>query len=115
MDIKRKLLGATLSATVALTFASAPITLALAAQNEIKCYGVNSCKGHSDCKTTTHACKGQNSCKGQGFLKETKQQCEKMGGSLTETGLPSTPTAAPGGNMMNPNQTPSASGMGSSQ
>jgi hypothetical protein len=45
------------------------------------CYGVNSCKGQSDCKS---ACKGQNSCKGHGFKDLTAQQCSAQHGSTTE-------------------------------
>lgn len=47
------------------------------------CYGVNACKGQSDCKSGDHACKGQNSCKGQGFKDMTASACEAAGGSLT--------------------------------
>jgi uncharacterized membrane protein len=47
------------------------------------CYGVNSCKGHSDCKGGNHSCKGKNSCKGQGFKDLTAQQCEEQGGSTS--------------------------------
>jgi hypothetical protein len=47
------------------------------------CYGVNSCKGQSDCKSASHACKGQNSCKGQGFKDLSAQQCSAQHGSTT--------------------------------
>ncbi|HVV69892.1 MAG TPA: hypothetical protein VHE99_12830 [Gammaproteobacteria bacterium] len=83
--IKKNLIGTALATTVALAFTVAPITQALA--DNVKCYGVNSCKGQSACKTSTfyaHACKGQNSCKGQGYLELTKEQCEKMHGTETE-------------------------------
>ena len=48
------------------------------------CYGVNSCKGTSDCKSHGHDCKGQNECKGQGFKALTAKASAKAGGSLTE-------------------------------
>jgi len=48
------------------------------------CYGINSCKGQSDCKSGSYACKGQNSCKGQGFKDLTAQQCSAQHGSTTE-------------------------------
>ena len=63
--------------------ASAP---AYAKSHEAKvapCYGVNACKGQSDCKSGNHDCKGQNSCKGQGFKAESKGACKADGGSLT--------------------------------
>ena len=47
------------------------------------CYGVNSCKGQSDCKSGSHACKGQNSCKGQGFKDLSAQQCQTQHGSTS--------------------------------
>jgi uncharacterized membrane protein len=50
--------------------------------SQVHCYGVNSCKGTSDCKSGTHDCKGQNDCKGQGFKFESSQQCKADGGSL---------------------------------
>ena len=50
----------------------------------VHCYGVNSCKGTSDCKSYGHECKGQNSCKGQGFKAKTAKKCAAAGGTLTE-------------------------------
>jgi uncharacterized membrane protein len=50
----------------------------------VHCYGVNSCKGMSDCKSGAHDCKGQNDCKGQGFKATTAKACTAGGGSLTE-------------------------------
>lgn len=49
----------------------------------VHCYGVNTCKGTSDCATAKTSCKGQNECKGQGFIATTAKKCAKMGGSLT--------------------------------
>ena len=50
----------------------------------VHCYGVNSCKGTSDCKTAKHDCRGQNTCKGVGFKELTAEACAQQGGSLTE-------------------------------
>lgn len=50
----------------------------------VHCYGVNSCKGTSDCKTSKHDCKGQNACKGDGFKELTEKACAAAGGTLTE-------------------------------
>jgi uncharacterized membrane protein len=50
----------------------------------VHCYGVNTCKGTSDCATAKTSCKGQNECKGSGFLAKTASECAKLGGSLTE-------------------------------
>jgi uncharacterized membrane protein len=43
---------------------------------KIKCEGVNSCKGKSDCKTAHNACQGKNSCNGMGFLTMTQAECD---------------------------------------
>ena len=48
------------------------------------CYGINTCKGTSDCATAANSCKGQNECKGTGFKAIAKSSCAAQGGSLTE-------------------------------
>ena len=57
---------------------------AIAKSGDVKvhCYGVNGCKGQSDCKTASNDCKGQNSCKGHGFKELSKSECRADGGSL---------------------------------
>ena len=55
---------------------------AVAKVAEVKCSGINSCKGTSACATATTACQGQNSCKGQGWIKATKTDCEAKGGKV---------------------------------
>lgn len=48
-----------------------------ASAGQVKCSSVNSCKGQSACKTTTHSCKGLNSCKGHGFvMMESEAACK---------------------------------------
>ncbi len=56
--------------------------LAVAANDAVHCYGVNSCKGTADCATASNACKGQNACKGHGFKGETAVQCLTDGGVI---------------------------------
>jgi len=46
------------------------------AEAKVKCEGVNSCKGHGECKSAQNACKGKNGCGGQGFLMMTKAECD---------------------------------------
>ena len=65
-------------ATAAPSFAAAK-----ASAENVHCYGVNSCKGTSDCKSGNHDCKGMNECKGQGFKAMTSKACAKAGGSET--------------------------------
>ena len=74
------------AALVALSSASIS-TPALAkgtkAAQAVHCYGVNDCKGQSDCKSGNHECKGMNDCKGQGFKALSKSACLAKHGSLT--------------------------------
>lgn len=58
----------------------------LSADDAAHCYGVNSCKGSADCKTTTHECKGMNACKGHGFKALTAGQCLAKGGTIGDLG-----------------------------
>ena len=83
--LKSTLTVASTAAFLALA-AAAPTAPAYAAKADklVPCYGVNDCKGHSDCHSATNDCKGQNSCKGQGFKDLTKKQCAAQGGSLTQ-------------------------------
>ena len=55
---------------------------AVSGADMVHCYGVNSCKGTADCKTTTHACKGMNGCKGQGFKAMKAGECLTKGGTI---------------------------------
>ena len=74
----------TLAAAAALFALSGAVDVSHAAAKTIHCYGVNSCKGTSDCKSGAHACKGQNDCKGQGFKAESAKKCAADGGKTSE-------------------------------
>jgi uncharacterized membrane protein len=65
-----------LAAAAAVLFSTAVVSTASADDAKVKCAGVNSCKGHSACKSANNACKGQNSCKGKGFLEMTQADCD---------------------------------------
>ena len=71
----RILSGVALAAAAAVMFSTAASTVR-ADEAKVKCEGVNSCKGHSACKSANNACKGQNSCKGKGFVEMTQAQCD---------------------------------------
>lgn len=76
---------ASAAALFALVAASTPAAAAAAAKGDAKvvaCYGINSCKGQSDCKSGNHDCKGMNDCKGQGFKDVTVKACKAAGGVL---------------------------------
>ena len=88
---KASLSVAAVAAVMALTnFAASSPASGQQAQNAaqdakvVHCYGVNSCKGMSDCKSGKHDCKGMNDCKGQGFKELSSKACTAQGGSLTE-------------------------------
>jgi len=84
MTILRTGLSIVAAAAVIAITSVAPSVAADKDAAKVHCYGVNSCKGTSDCKTAKHDCKGQNTCKGQGFKEMSAQQCEAAGGSTTE-------------------------------
>lgn len=84
------------------TFASAALAIALStsanagdnpagavgasigAGDKVHCYGIHSCKGNSDCKTTEHSCKGKNSCGGHGFKAMAAKACLDAGGTISD-------------------------------
>ncbi len=84
--MSHQLSGVALAAAVAAIFTSgallAPVAQA-ADMAPVQCAGVNSCKGHSDCKTAKSECKGLNACKGQGWVaKESAKACMDAGGKV---------------------------------
>jgi len=55
----------------------------MAKADGVHCYGINSCKGNTSCKSANNDCKGQNSCKGKGWLKtSSKTECSEKGGTV---------------------------------
>ena len=86
MNNKKKVIGLTLATAAALAFASLPATATFAQGVQVKCYGINSCKGQGACKSVANSCKGQNACKGHGIVMEDNEQaCVSAGGSITES------------------------------
>jgi hypothetical protein len=78
--------GATLAAA-AFSIALAGTVMAPAAnaammKHDVKCLGVNSCKGHGSCKQGNHGCKGMNACKGQGWVSLSAKKCASMHGKV---------------------------------
>jgi len=71
----RVLSGVALAAAAAVMFSTVAGSVR-GDEAKVKCVGVNSCKGHSACKSANNACKGQNSCKGKGFVEMTLAQCD---------------------------------------
>ena len=84
----KKRTGIIIASAAAALFATG-VTMSMQAQatesEQVKCSGINSCKGTSECKTATSACKGQNSCKGHGWVHtKTAQECEEKGGKVVK-------------------------------
>jgi SAM-dependent methyltransferase len=48
---------------------------------QIACFGINACKGQTQCATAHNACPGQNSCKGKGLLYTSATECADKGGA----------------------------------
>ena len=72
--------SALLAAAAAALFVSGQAGVAGAAHHEdgetVKCAGVNSCKGQSDCKTDHSECGGHNDCAGKGWKDMTQEECD---------------------------------------
>lgn len=84
----KKIIGITIATAAALAFSAAPVTSALAKGqvNSTRCFGVNSCKGMSDCKSANNSCKGMNSCKGKGLkMVASNKVCKDEGGSTSQS------------------------------
>jgi len=55
-------------------------------KDDVKCEGINSCKGTGACGSATNACAGKNACKGKGWVHATAKECKEKGGKvLAET------------------------------
>ena len=87
MNLKTNLGLAAAAAMFALSTAAPKPVYAQSSQataEAVHCFGVNSCKGQSDCKSYNHDCKGQNDCKGKGFKAESGSKCAADGGTTTQ-------------------------------
>ncbi|GAB4565496.1 MAG: hypothetical protein Tsb007_36660 [Rhizobacter sp.] len=79
--------GLALATTAAALFSTGLVTTTVHAAEDgmVKCSGVNSCKGTSECKTAKSECKGHNGCKGQGWVnKKSAAECTKEGGKVVQ-------------------------------
>ena len=72
------------SAAAALFAMGASVSTQVQAAEEatVKCAGINTCKGTSECQTAKSDCKGHNSCKGQGWVKKSAAECKTAGGTV---------------------------------
>jgi len=51
---------------------------------QVRCIGLNACRGQSNCALGPNSCKGQNQCRGTGWLFSTQQYCIEKGGEAIE-------------------------------
>lgn len=51
---------------------------------QVKCSGINECKGKGECGAADHSCKGQNECKGKGWVMASTEDCSGKGGSVVQ-------------------------------
>lgn len=62
-----------------------------AGDENVKCFGINSCKGESVCAVNKpdlgieHSCAGENACEGKGWIKVTRTECEAKSGEVLGT------------------------------
>ena len=75
----KKSSGVVIAVTAAALFGAVSVANAQGAQ--VKCSGINSCKGTRACKTASSACKGMNSCKGKGYVMASAADCKSKCGS----------------------------------
>lgn len=84
----KKLKGALIATAVAGLFAAGGAVADDAAGGtdaEVKCLGVNECKGTSQCGVPgEHSCHGANSCKGKGWIKMSEKDCKEKGGKVLD-------------------------------
>ena len=86
--MKSPLKGALIAAAVAGLFAA---NASLAADDgkkeakDVKCAGINACKGHGACAGAGHECAGKNACKGQGWDKvSSAKECTDKSGKVVQ-------------------------------
>ncbi|MDX2013541.1 MAG: hypothetical protein SFW67_25335 [Myxococcaceae bacterium] len=49
---------------------------------QVKCTGVNECKGKGACGGAGHDCAGNNECKGKGWISLAEKDCKAKGGTV---------------------------------
>ncbi len=78
--------GKIIAASVAGMFLTAAPLIAAAsdaaAEQKVKCAGVNACSGKGSCKSASNACAGKNGCKGKGWVETSAKQCKEKGGQV---------------------------------
>lgn len=56
-----------------------------AGQDLVKCYGINECKGHTECATSAgNSCEGLNECAGLGWITVSAEECSTKNGTVVQ-------------------------------
>jgi len=79
---RKSILIASAAAALFLSGAVAARAEDKAGKDEVRCAGVNACKGQGGCAGGGHSCAGKNGCKGQGITKTTAEDCKAKGGTI---------------------------------
>ena len=90
--MNKKTKGALIAAAAAGLFGSAASVWAVSPTTQladsdaetVRCYGINSCKGHGSCHSADNACAGHNACKGKGWIEVSEEECKEKGGKELE-------------------------------
>jgi uncharacterized membrane protein len=75
--------GALIAAMAAgLLGAATPLVAGAADSDQVKCFGVNACKGKGACHGAGNGCAGQNACKGKAWIMMSEKECKAKGGKV---------------------------------
>lgn len=61
------------------------------AGGDVKCAGVNECKGKGGCAGADNSCAGKNGCKGKGVMSMTEADCKAKGGTVAKADTKAAP------------------------
>ncbi len=81
MKVNKGMLIASAAAVLVLSGAVQAKAEEKAAEN-VKCSGVNECKGKGACAGPESSCAGANACKGKGVVTVPKAECDAKGGKV---------------------------------
>ena len=85
--LKQSLKGAAIAGVVASLLAGgAAFAKDKDAAKDVKCAGVNDCKGKGACHTADNGCAGQNGCQGKGWVKLSEKDCKAKNGTVVAEG-----------------------------
>ena len=81
---KPAFIAAALLCSAALATDKAPKKDSKQAPAQVRCGGVNDCKGKGECGGASHDCAGKNECKGKGWISASEADCKAKGGTVAK-------------------------------